>query len=112
MAELSGQGMQATAMRDTIIGVAGDLEQNIQRLSKLYDAMRHVGDRIDGARPEPIGTQAGADTPPSSVILDMRRKHTAMSSLIGKCEDEIQRLALALGISSRAHSTSMSGNAR
>lgn len=90
---------QLNTKKDTVTGVAVDLERNIERLSKMCDALRHIGDRIDGVRPEPIGTTtAGADVPPSSMILDLRRKHTAMSGLIGKCEDEIQRLSFALGI--------------
>ena len=85
--------------KETVNGIAVDLDRNVERLSKVYEALRHVGDRIDGIRPQPIGPQDPPDQPPSSMILDMRRKQSAMSSLLGKCEEEIQRLAQALGIS-------------
>lgn len=91
-------GQQALSKRDTVNGVAIDLDQSIQRAAKLFEALRHIGDRLDGSRPEPVGNVA-QETPPGSMILDMRRKQTTLSNYLGKCEDETQRLAQALGIS-------------
>ena len=97
-AQSAMQGGGVATKRDTVHGISSDLDHNIERLAKLYEAMRLIGDRIDGSRPEPIGSVGQPESPPASMILDMRRKQTAMSGFIGKCEDELQRLAQALGI--------------
>lgn len=88
--------------KDTVSNISLDFDRHIERMSKLADAMRHVSDRIDGIRPEQVGGNAinGLDPAPStSLILDMRRKHSTLGGYISKCEDETQRLATALGIS-------------
>ena len=109
MAEYGGIGQQAgmgqmqalqqsATAKDTIGRIAAEFDRNVERLSKLCDAMRHIGDRIDGARPESVGPIGAPETPPASMVLDLRRKHVAISNLIDRCENEMQRIAVALGV--------------
>lgn len=98
-AQQAGQNnLTGTTKRDTINGITVDLDRAIERMAKLCEGLRHIGDRLDGSRPEPVGTIGGPETPPGSMILDLRRKQTTLSNFLGKCEDEVQRLAQALGI--------------
>ncbi len=84
--------------KDTVGSILVDLERDIERLAKLGDTIHFIGDRVDGGRPEPVAAE-GPDIPSTSMIVDLRRKHTTISSLIGRCEDEVQRVIQALGIS-------------
>lgn len=96
----AGQGqaqtIQGAPRLDTIHSVGDEFNGIIGRLGKLAEVLRMMGDRITGVRPESIGKDQ-VDTPPSSMILDLRRKHSAMSELLAKCEQEAQRLASAIG---------------
>lgn len=84
------------ARQDSIHNGISDFGGVIERLAKLAETLRMVGVRVNGVRPEPVGKDQ-VDTPPSSIIADLRRKHSAITSLLGKCEDEAQRLASSIG---------------
>lgn len=89
-----------TQARDTISGFGADHIRHVERLAKMVMALKLIGDRIDGPRPEPVAPDGAGnpEAPPASMIVQFKRSHMQTSNLLSQCEDEIRRLGAVLGI--------------
>ena len=95
----AGGGALQAAKRDTIQDIANDANTTINRLAKLSEMLALIGNRIEGQRPEPVNGAGKPETPPASILMDLRRKHGATCDLLDQCENEAHRIAAAIGIS-------------
>lgn len=93
----AGNTLQA-AKRDSIQEIANDANLTINRLAKLSEMLALIGNRIEGQRPEPANGAGKPESPPVSILMDLRRKHGAIADLLDQCEQGAHRIAEAVGI--------------
>ena len=99
MEQRNSYAPDACAARDTFSNVANDMENEAERLQKLYGMLEMIADRVDGTLPQQSMDGAkGLDTPPHSLLDNMRRKQRAISMTISRCETAAHRIAIALGL--------------
>lgn len=99
MAYLSNEAQSAAPTSNTINGVISEFDRSLERTGKLLASLRHIGDHVDGAKPQQATAEVSKlDTPPHSLIDNLHRKERALSGLLSQCEDAVQRLSQSIGI--------------
>lgn len=88
----------APSTADTVNSVVSEFDRSLERTGKILASLRHLGDLVDGAKPQAAGEGVSKlDTPPHSLIDTLRRKERALSALLSQCEDAVQRLSQSIG---------------
>lgn len=87
----------APCTSDTVNTVVSEFDRSLERAAKILASLRHLGDLVDGAKPQAAAEVSKLDTPPHSLIDNLRRKERALSGLMSQCEDAVQRLSQSIG---------------
>jgi hypothetical protein len=99
MAQRNTYQPEPSPIRDTIGGVANDLDGELQRLQMLHTALEQIAERLDGPVPQQSGADvAKLDAPAHSLLDSMRRKQRSAQLTISRCEAAVSRIANALGM--------------
>ncbi len=88
---------EATQARPAnMASIVADLDPIIHRLVKVANHLDRIADRIEGSRPEGVGTVEGQPTP-SSLIYELQRKRESLAAMCDRLENEANRIDRALG---------------